>query len=162
MAFLTFTAGQILTASAMNTISQQTVSTVTTAGRPASPVTGQPIHDTSIGVPFYWSGSQWVPTDHARIRAISSVLAGSPPTTATTRFQIQAGTNVVAINAFQVGSVSFPAAFSSGVVTLTATVGDALGAADLVVDDVTTSGFNVVMAGASSTNQRVNWIAIGW
>lgn len=165
MAFLTFTAGQVLTASQMNTISTQTVSTVTTAGRPSSPTTGQPIHDTTVGAPFYYTGSAWTPTDQGRLAGVTATgLVGTPPAvTGSTRYLTQAGTNVVVLNVYGLASVTFPTAFPTGVVSVVAVVGDYLSFTALAVDDVTTSGYLVVMPGATAgTSQRINWIAVGW
>lgn len=162
MAFLTFVNGQVLQAADMNTLSQQTVSTVTTAGRPTTPATGQPIHDTTVGAPFYWSGSQWVPQDHLRVRNVGASLTGTAPSAATTRWQMQAATIVVTVNAFTVAQVNFPSTFSGGVLTVVATIGDPQGVTGVVVDDVTTSGFLVVIPGAANSLQRINYIALGW
>ena len=163
MAFLTFTAGQVLTAAAMNTMSQQSVSIVTTATRPASPTTGQSIYDTTVGAMFTWSGSAWVPADHLRMLNTASALVGTAPSVSgSTRWMMQAGTVVGTTSAFGVYAVTFPTAFPNGVLTVVTNNGDNTGPTTTYVYSYSTSSFAVVFPGYNSVPARCNYIAIGW
>lgn len=163
MAFLTFTAGQVLTAATMNTLSQQTQSIVTTATRPASPVTGQAIYDTTVGAAFTWSGSSWVPADHLRMLNTSSALVGTAPSVSgSTRWLMQAGSVVGTTNIYGVYAVTFPTAFPNGVLSVVTNNGDNTGPSSTWVFGATTSLFYVTFPGYASVPARCNYFAIGW
>lgn len=163
MAFLTFTAGQTLTAANMNTLSQQTQSIVTTATRPASPTTGQSIYDTTVGAAFYWNGSAWTPQDHMRLSGVASALVGSAPSiTSGTRWLVQAGSVVSTTNIYGIYSVTYPTPFPNGVLTVITNNGDNTGPTSTFTLGATTSLFYVVFPGAASVPARCNYLAIGW
>ena len=164
MAFLTFTAGQTLTAANMNTLSQQTQSIVTTATRPASPITGQAIYDTTVGAAFYWNGSAWTPQDHTRLSGVSSALVGAAPSvTSGTRWLIQAGTVVGTMNGFGVITLTFPVPFPNGLLTVLTNNGDNTGVTHTFTFGATTSTVFVAFGGGPvSGPARCNYIAIGW
>lgn len=163
MAFLTFTAGQVLTAANMNTLSQQSVSVVTTATRPASPINGQSIYDTTVGAMFTWSGSAWVPSDHLRLLNTASALVGTAPSVSgSTRWLMQAGSVVGTTSIYGVYLVTFPTAFPNGVLTVVTNNGDNTGPTSTWNYGATTSGFYVVFPGYASVPARANYFAIGW
>ena len=62
MAFKTFVAGDVLTASEVNTyLAKQAVIVCTAATRPASPVEGMSIYETDTDLRLIYDGSSWIP-----------------------------------------------------------------------------------------------------
>lgn len=92
------------------------------------------------------------------------VFGGSPPASKTGQFYLQAGTNVVSFTN-NGGSIQFPTAFPTGVITALAVQGDN-SIAQIVIPleaSITNTSLGVAVQGSAfSGNLRVNWIAIGW
>lgn len=164
MSFLTFTAGQVLTAAQMNTLSKQSRSIVATVDRPGSPDTGQGIFDSTLGYPLTWNGSAWVPDDQLDIFGVAAtaLVGGANPAASTGRFLVQAG-SVVGTIAIAGYSVSYPTPFPNGVVTVLTTGGDNTGGQATWTANHTTSGFTVLFTSAvNGALARCNYLAIGW
>lgn len=97
-----------------------------------------------------------------KLSGVGTSYTASPPA-ADGAFKMQAGTTVRTTNGSGDYTVTFPTAFSTGVLTIVACDGDDSGTPNLsvIAATVTTSQFSGSSNKASSTI-RVNWIALGW
>lgn len=85
----------------------------------------------------------------------------SPPTAGTGQFYTQVGTTVGTTNVSGDLTITFPAAFPNGIITVIACQGDITTGGLVAAYLFTPSNFAVRMANAN-TSARINWIAIGW
>ncbi len=99
------------------------------------------------------------------------VMGGTPPPAGNNGFKIQAGSNVVNMGGLAHQTITFPAAFSTGVLTVLVADGDSEssgGSKNIAVTavDVTKTNFKfrAVNEGAAliGGSIQVNWFAIGW
>ena len=97
--------------------------------------------------------------------AVGSANYGTP-NLGTSEFKIQAGTSVVTTSGSQ-ATITFPTAFTTGVLSIVACEGDstteAVGAIPVKVMQSTISKNSFVIRTVGFNGAvRINWIAIGW
>ncbi len=98
-----------------------------------------------------------------KLFGVTAAVAGSAPGTTSGNFQIQSGTTVVALSGAGGGVVTFPTAFSSGVLSVIVCNGDngTLVQPSVINGQVSTTGFGF-QYNLTGGNVRVNWMAIGF
>lgn len=91
-----------------------------------------------------------------------STITASPPATNTGEFKVQCGSSVVTTNSGGDGSIAFPVAFPTGIVSVVACDGDDNNTTAVsIIGAGTKTGFSFSSA-KTSASVRVNWIAYGW
>ena len=166
-----------------------TVGMCTSGTRPANPVYGHTIFNTSVGYHEFWNGSAWTKLDtpiaaHPKMYGINWVASGLgiPAITDTRQFLIQTGRHTGVANGGSYLTVTFPNAFPNGTLGVyaqglhtatggpcfcsvsTAGLGGAPTRFGFVVQiwRVTGEGYSYSIQNLIDTQASLDYIAIGW
>ena len=162
-----------------------TVGICTSGTRPANPVYGHTIFNTSVGYHEFWNGSAWTRLDipnapHLKMHAINWVASGEaiPAITDSRQFLVQAGRTVATCDAASYFYINFPTAFPNGCINVMAT-GRHDGGGVHIINTSVNRTFNRSSAGMAAMKiignpgtygidncigdqVTVDWVAVGW
>lgn len=159
MAFKTFTAGAVLTASDVNTyLAKQAVIVCTSTTRPSSPPEGMVIYETDTDkmLTYTTSTTGWVPPWNQPWGIVATTSGGTSGyaysrststqsmTTATDVTNATATFTVVANRLYKI----------TGMAAMTHSAGSTIGSLTIVIDSVTSAGVNIPVNVAGANNDR--------
>lgn len=134
-----------------------------------TPFSGQGVYELDTNNLKFWSGTAWKVANQGRLRMVTSQGANEAsapsPTSTDTSYYMQAGSLTVGLDGSKRATISFPVAFSGGILTVVANVasqGASLNDSPILIDVFSVSSFRVTLPLATTSSWRINYIAIGW
>lgn len=135
-----------------------------------APFSGQGVYETNTNDLKFWSGANWKVANQGRLRvatAQGATGASAPSATSTdTSYYTQAGSLTTGLDGSKQATISFPIAFTGGILTVVANIasqGTGLNNSPILIDAFSGSSFRVTLPLATTTGPwRINYVAVGW